>query len=68
MLIFGNMPGDDEEKMAIVQECLLLDNPRSPHDYIASLMTWNTGELEAYLGRRKREQSGLGAPAFRPHP
>ncbi|HUL62052.1 MAG TPA: hypothetical protein VLT35_03230 [Methanocella sp.] len=62
------MPGNDEKKLAVVRECLLIDNPRSPEEYIASLMAWDFTELEAYLERRKREQASLGVPKFRPHP
>ncbi len=68
MLIFGNMSGDDDKKLAVVRECLLIDNPRSPKEYLASLMTWDIAELEAYLDRRRREQASLGPPKFRPHP
>jgi hypothetical protein len=54
--------------MAIVRECLVLDNPRSPKEYISNLMTWDMAELEAYLERRRLEQASLGPTQFRPHP
>jgi hypothetical protein len=37
MLIFGNMAGSGEEKLAVVPECLAIDNSRSPGDYAQSL-------------------------------
>ena len=62
------MPGENEEKRAIVQECALIDNPRSPKDYAENLMTWDLTDLKEYLERRRREQAGLAADKFRPHP
>ncbi len=68
MLIFGNMADDNRKKMAIALECLAIDNPRSPKEYIANLMTWDVAELEAYLGRRRSEQASMSSSRFRPHP
>ena len=71
MLIFG-MPqrheGDEDTKRAIVRECALIDDPRSPKDYIDNLMTWDFADLKEYLERRRRERTGLGSDKFRPHP
>jgi len=47
MLIFRNMAGDDAKKLAIVLECLEIDNPRSPKDY-------------AHSGGLRREPDGMG--------
>jgi hypothetical protein len=68
MLIFGNMADAGEEKLAIVLECMDIDNPRSPREYMASLMTWDEQELIEYLKRRKREQADCETTRFRPHP
>lgn len=61
------MSCDDAEKLALVLECMEVDNPRSPKDYIASLGEWDVGELKAYLEKRRREKATLKSD-YRPHP
>ncbi len=59
---------NDEQKLALVLECLDMDNPRSARDYIDNLLTWSPEDLTAYRKRRKREQAAMAGSSFRPHP
>jgi hypothetical protein len=68
MLIFGNMAADDGKKMTIVLECMDVDYPCSPKDYIASLMDRDPEELIRYLKQRKREQATPEPTHFKAHP
>jgi hypothetical protein len=47
---------------------MALDAPRSPRDYIESLMTLSLEELVEYLDRRKRQMESMPKSPFRPHP
>jgi hypothetical protein len=58
----------DENKLEVVLECMALDDPRSPRDYIESLMTWSLKDLVEYLDRRKRQVGSMPKSPFRPHP
>jgi hypothetical protein len=68
MLIFGNMAGEEDKKLAIVLECMEIDNPRSPKDYIANLLSWDMADLAVYRERRKHQQMSLVTTGFQPHP
>jgi hypothetical protein len=68
MLIFGNMADGEENKLAIVLECMEIDHPRSPKDYIASQVAWDMADLIVYRERKKREQASHRPGQFRLHP
>jgi hypothetical protein len=57
-----------DDKLEVVLECLALDNPRSPREYIDNLMTWSLEELVEYRERRKRQINALPKSPFRTHP
>lgn len=61
------MSCDDAEKLAVVLECMDIDNPRSPKEYIANMSEWTVEELRAYFEKRRREMEGPKG-RFRPHP
>jgi hypothetical protein len=63
----GRDPGD-RKKLEIVLECMEIDDPRSPPEYIKNMLTWNMEELMQYRDRRSMERKILPPTIFRPHP
>lgn len=60
--------GSEGEKLEVVLECMALDNPRSPRDYIENMMTWDLDDLIKYRDMRKSLLEALPKSPFRPHP